>query len=72
MIKKKLSLLLSMVMTVSVLLTGFSNEVVAHAEVTKITETKQSDIDRVYLSDLQYTKASAYGTIKNDTNSIEI
>ncbi|WP_416188334.1 NPCBM/NEW2 domain-containing protein [Clostridium perfringens] len=70
MIKKKLSLLLSMVMTVSVLLTGFSNEVVAHAEVTKITETKQSDIDRVYLSDLQYTKASAYGTIKNDTNSI--
>jgi hypothetical protein len=68
MLKKKLSLLLATVMTVSVLSTGFSKEVVAHAETT-ITEEKQTYTDRVYLSDLEYSKASAYGTVKNDTNS---
>ena len=71
MLKKKISLLLATVMTFSVLSTGFSKEIVTHAETT-ITEEKQTYTDRVYLSDLQYSKASAYGTVKNDTNSSDV
>ena len=69
MIKKKLCLLLATVMTTSVLTTGFSNEIVAHAETTTTTQAKQTYTDRAYLSDLKATKANVYGVVKNDTNS---
>lgn len=70
MLKKKLSLLIITAMTVSVLSAGFSKELVVHAETTITTEeVKQTYTDRVYLSDLEYMKASSYGTVKNDTNS---
>lgn len=70
MFKKKLSLLVVMAITVSVLSAGFSKELVVYAKTsTTMEEVKQTYSDRVYLSDLDCIKASAYGTVKNDANS---
>lgn len=65
MFKKKLSLLVVMAITVSVLSAGFSKELVVYAKTsTTMEEVKQTYSDRVYLSDLDCIKASAYGTVK--------
>ena len=74
MIKKKLALLLITAMTVSILSTGFSNSIVAHAETIATVETEEKNENYIWLSELTWDSKSftRYGSLKKQRKSSSV